>query len=209
MKKVFKITAAILLAIIGLNACNAETGKKSGNIPHNSSENKKENFDMKGKKILVAYFSWSGNTKDAAQYIAKKLEADVFEIIREKEYPSEYTPCTEEAKAEKDAEKRPAIKGMVDNMVEYDIVFVCVPVWWYTAPMPVFSFLEQYDLKGKTVIPFCTAYSGPSSTLSDIVDATPKSNHKDGLCIRTHEQGGKGMDKNYSKIDKWLKEIGF
>ena len=158
---------------------------------------------------MVAYFSWSGNTREAAQYIAKKTGADEFEIIREKTYPTEYNACTEDAKAEKEAGERPAIKGKVENMAQYDVVFVCVPVWWYTAPMPVYTFLEQYDLSGKTVIPFCTAYSGPSSTLRDIVSATPKSDHRDGICVVTKEQGGKDMDKKHGKIDKWLTEIGF
>lgn len=94
-------------------------------------------------------------------------------------------------------------------MAQYDVVFVCVPVWWYTAPMPVFTFLEQYDLKGKTIIPFCTAYSGPSSTLRDIEAATPNSTHAEGLCIVTKEQGGQGMETKHDRIDKWLTKIGF
>ena len=73
-----------------------------------STTEKKEVMDLKGKKVLVAYFSWSGNTKYAAQYIAKKVGADEFEIIREKPYSTEYTPCTEEAKAEKEAGERPS-----------------------------------------------------------------------------------------------------
>ena len=163
----------------------------------------------KGKKILVAYFSWSGNTKAAAQYIAQQVNADQFEIVSEKEYPTDYEPCTEVAKAEKEAEERPAIKGKVDNFDQYDVVFICAPVWWYTAPMPVFTFLESYNFEGKTVIPFCTAYSGPSSTLKDIVKATPKSDHHDGICVTTHELGGEGMENNHAKIDKWLKEMEF
>lgn len=207
MKKVMTIAAMMLLYVMGLSAC---TGlKKEGKVADESETTKKQAIDMKGKKVLVAYFSWSGNTREAAHYIAQKTGADEFEIIREKAYPMEYTPCTEDAKAEKEAGERPAIKGKVENIAQYDVVFVCVPVWWYTAPMPVFTFLEQYDLKGKTVIPFCTAYSGPSSTLRDIVSATPQSNHLDGICIVTKEQGGKDMDKKHPKIDKWLKEIGF
>lgn len=197
----------MLLAVMGLSACTGS--KKEAKVADESETTKEETIDMKGKKVLVAYFSWSGNTREAAQYIAQKTGADEFEIIREKAYPTEYTPCTEDAKAEKEAGERPAIKGKVENMAQYDVVFVCVPVWWYTAPMPVFTFLEQYDLKGKTVIPFCTAYSGPSSTLRDIVSATPQSNHLDGICIVTKEMGGKDMDKKHPKIDKWLTEIGF
>jgi len=207
MKKLFTIVAMMLLAVMGLSACTGS--KKEAKVADESETTKEETIDMKGKKVLVAYFSWSGNTREAAQYIAQKTGADEFEIIREKAYPTEYTPCTEDAKAEKEAGERPAIKGKVENMAQYDVVFVCVPVWWYTAPMPVFTFLEQYDLKGKTVIPFCTAYSGPSSTLRDIVSATPQSNHLDGICIVTKEMGGKDMDKKHPKIDKWLTEIGF
>ena len=205
MKKIVATMAAMLLTVAGMSACTA----KAKQVNNENDNEKQEVMDLKGKKVLVAYFSWSGNTKYAAQYIAQKLGADEFEIIREKPYPTEYTPCTEDAKAEKEAGERPAIKGKVENMAQYDVVFVCVPVWWYTAPMPVFTFLEQYDLKDKTVIPFCTAYSGPSSTLKDIVKATPNSDHRDGICIVTKEMGGQGMDSKTAKIDKWLGEIGF
>ena len=207
MRKIIATMAAMLLTVAGMSACTAKA--KQVNNENDNNNEKQEVMDLNGKKVLVAYFSWSGNTKYAAQYIAQKLGADEFELIREKPYPTEYTPCTEDAKAEKEAGERPAIKGKVENMAQYDVVFVCVPVWWYTAPMPVFTFLEQYDLKGKTVIPFCTAYSGPSSTLKDIVKATPNSDHRDGICIVTKEMGGQGMDSKTAKIDKWLGEIGF
>lgn len=192
MKHIASIICASLL-MFSLTAC---------------AQNQKSD-NMKGKKVLVAYFSWSGNTKAAAQYIAQQLNADQFEIVSEKEYPTEYEPCTEVAKAEKEAEERPAIKGKVENFDQYDVVFICAPVWWYTAPMPVFTFMESYNFEGKTVIPFCTAYSGPSSTLKDIVKATPKSDHRDGICVVTKEMNGVGMDKKFGQIDKWLKEIGF
>ena len=205
MKKIFATMAAMLLAVAGLSACTEKTKQVS-----NENDNEKQVvMSLKGKKVLVAYFSWSGNTKYAARYIAKKLGADEFEIIRVKPYPTEYTPCTEDAKAEKEAGERPDIKGKVENMAQYDVVFVCVPVWWYTAPMPVFTFLEQYDLKGKTVIPFCTAYSGPSSTLKDIVKATSESEHREGICIVTKEQNAQDMESKTGEIDKWLGEIGF
>ena len=197
MKKVITLAIIMLAAAFSLNACS-----RSGNTSNHD-------IDINSKKILVAYFSWSGNTREAAKHIAAKLHADQFEIVREKPYPSEYTPCTEDAKAEKEAGEHPAIKGKVENMAQYDVVFVCVPVWWYTAPMPVFTFLEQHDLRGKMVIPFCTAYSGPSSTLTDIVNATPGSEHRDGICIVTKEMGGTGMEKKHAEIDQWLESLGF
>lgn len=183
--------------VLSISAC---TGNK---------KESKETNNMNDKKILVAYFSWSGNTKAAALYIADKLKADTFEIEREKPYSTDYQTCTEEAKAEKEAGEHPAIKGKVANMDQYDVVFVGVPVWWYTAPMPVYTFLEQYDFKGKTVIPFCTCWTAEYETLKDIVKLTPTANHADGLTIVTHEMGGNGMDKKHSQIDNWLKSIGF
>ena len=162
---------------------------------------------LNNKKVLVAYFSWSGNTKAAIGHIVQKLNADQFEIVREADYPTDYNECTNEAKAEKDANAHPSIRGVVKNMEQYDVVLICVPVWWYTAPMPVFTFLEQYDFSGKTVIPFCTAYSGPSSTLRDIIVATPKSDHRDGICVVTKEMDGKGMDRKRGEIDNWLDKL--
>ena len=207
MKKLLSIAAMILLAVAGLSACT--TKAKQVNNENDNENEKQEVMSLKGKKVLVAYFSWSGNTKYAAQYIAKKLGADEFEIITEKAYPTEYQPCTEVAKTEKEANARPTIKGKVENMEQYDVVFIGAPVWWYTGPMAIYTFMEQYDLKGKTVIPFCTAYSGPSQTLKDIVKSTPDSDHRDGICIVTKELGGQGMESKMAKIDKWLGEIGF
>ena len=195
MKKIVSL-AVMLLAVLTAGACRP-------------AQKSKETASMNDKKVLVAYFSWSGNTRAAAKYIAQKLGADEFEIVREKAYPTDYEPCTVEAKAEKEQQARPAIRGRVERMEAYDVVFVGVPVWWYTAPMPAFTFLEQYDLKGKTIIPFCTCYTSESETLNDIVRATPDSDHRDGLTIVTKEMGGKGMEKEHARIDQWLEAIGF
>ncbi len=198
MKKLLSIAALALLAAASLSACTCNKKETS---------NKQQTDSMEGKKILVAYFSWSGNTKDAAQYIAQKLGADEFEIKREKPYPTEYEPCREEAHAE--IGSRPAIVGKVENMEQFDVVFVGLPVWAGTAPMPVFTFLEQYDFAGKTVIPFCTCYTAASRSLRDIAKATPDSDHRDGLTIVTKELAGKDMADKHGQIDDWLAKMGF
>ena len=121
MKKLMTIAAMMLLAVMGLSACTAKTIKANGrsseshqarlngrvvtdegeaNQEAGESTNetaKKEMTSLKGKKALVVYFSWSGNTKEAAHYIAQKVGAEEFEIIREKAYPKEYNACTEDA----------------------------------------------------------------------------------------------------------------
>lgn len=79
------------------------------------------------KKILVAYFSWGGNTQHVAEHIALLAGGTLFRIEPEKPYPAEYRPCTEVAKAEKEADARPAIKDKVENWAEYDTIFIAVP----------------------------------------------------------------------------------
>lgn len=154
------------------------------------------------KKILIAYFSWGGNTQHVAEYIAALTGGTLYRIETVKPYPSEYKPCTEVAKVEVDEGIRPALKGTVGNLDQYDTVFVGCPVWWHTAPMALWSFLENdaYDFKGKTIVPFCT-YDATyrDETLAKIVELTPDSRHLKGF-------GAVG--RNTNGVQAWLKEIG-
>ncbi|WP_299098623.1 flavodoxin [uncultured Alistipes sp.] len=153
-----------------------------------------------GKKILVAYFSWSGNTQHVAEHIASLTGGTLFRIEPEKPYPAEYRPCTEVAKAEKEADARPAIAREVEDWEQYDTVFIGCPVWWWTAPMIINTFAESYDFKGKTVIPFCTyASTYRDETLARIVELTPEA---------AHLKGFGAVDRNTDGIEEWLKEIG-
>lgn len=134
-----------------------------------------------GKKVLVAYFSWSGTTQRMAQQIQDITGADMFRIEPVTPYPTEYTPCTEVAREEKDNNARPAIKGTVENWDDYDVVFIGCPVWWWTTPMIIHTFCESYNFKGKTVVPFCTyASTYRDETLAEIVNSTPDAAHLTG-----------------------------
>ena len=167
--------------------------------------------NMTDNKTLVVWFSWSQNTETMAKHIAEQTGADLFRIERTEAYPTDYNECADAAKVEVDNKTYPAIKGLPENFDQYKTIIVAVPVWWYTAPMPVFTFLEKsgLDFSGKTVIPFCTAYTAEYNTLKDIVKSTPAAEHKDGICIVTKEMGGKGMDKQFGKVDTWLKRLGY
>ena len=157
------------------------------------------NVYAQNSKVLVAYFSYSGNTQHVAEYIAKQTGAELFRIEPVKPYPKEYTPCTEVAKAEKEANARPAIKNRVENWDSYDTVFIGCPVWWWTAPMIINTFAESYDFKGKTVIPFCTyAETYRDETLAKIVELTPEAKHLKGFGAVSRDTKG---------ITEWLKEI--
>lgn len=156
---------------------------------------------VSGKKILVAYFSWGGTTKRLAEEIASLTGGDLFSIETVTPYPTDYTPCTEVAKEELEKGIRPPLKDVVKNMDDYDIVFVGCPVWWHTAPMAIWSFLEskEYNLKGKIIVPFCTyAATYRDETLAKIVELTPDSEHLKGFGSTGSTSGAKG----------WLKEIG-
>lgn len=118
------------------------------------------------KKALVAYFSCSGVTAKLAQNVAKAAGADIYEIKPEKPYTSADLNWNDRnsrsSKEMNDKSYRPAISGKVENMSDYDTVFVGFPIWWYVAPTIINTFLESYDFSGKTVIPFAT--SGGSGT---------------------------------------------
>ena len=155
-----------------------------------------------GSRILVAYFSWGGTTQRMAQQIANLTEADLFRIEPVVPYPTEYTPCTEVARAEKEADARPAIANEVENWADYDTVFIGCPVWWWTTPMIICTFAESYDFAGKTVVPFCTyAATYRDETLARIVELTPDAVHLTG-------EGLTSGRINEQTIATWLRNIG-
>ncbi len=152
-------------------------------------------------KILVAYFSWGGTTQRMAQQIQQATGADLFRIVPVVPYPTEYTPCTQVAREEKDSNARPAIKDRVTDWDKYDVVFIGCPVWWWTTPMIIHTFCESYNFKGKTVIPFCTyAATYRDETLAEIVNSTPDAAHLQGLGLTSGQI-------NQSAINSWLKNI--
>lgn len=109
--------------------------------------------------MLVAYFSHTGNTKEAAEYISAQTGADLFRI--ETAQPYEGGNLADRAEREMQTNARPALSGTVEDMAQYDVVFVGYPIWYDTAPMAVGTFLESYDWEGKTIVPFCTSAGSP------------------------------------------------
>ena len=124
-------------------------------------------------KSLVAYFSVSGATKGVAVKLAKVVNGDLYEIKPEQPYTSDdlnwMNKNSRTSIEMKDKSSRPAISGRIDNMEDYDIVYIGFPIWWYVAPTIINTFLESYDFSGKTVIPFATSGgSGLGNTLSEL-----------------------------------------
>ncbi len=120
-----------------------------------------EKTGEENSKVLVAYFSATGTTKTLAEYAADAMGADLYEIVPEEPYTDEdlnYSDRNTRATVEQnDKNARPAISGSVENMEQYEIVFLAYPIWWGEEPRIMDTFVEAYDFSGKTVVPFCTS----------------------------------------------------
>ena len=141
------------------------------------TENSQNNNTM--KKTLVAYFSATGTTKRAAEKLAKEQNADLFEITPEQPYTAadlDWTNKQSRSSLEmKDKSSRPAIKGTCANIADYDTVWIGFPVWWYTAPTIVNTFIEAHDLSGKVLNVFATSGgSGVEGSANDLKKAYPQ-----------------------------------
>ena len=157
-----------------------------------------------GKKMLIIYYSRSGNTRAVAEQIQGLTGADIFELKTITPYPKEHRATTEQAKREQESGYRPPLSAKPDNPAAYDIIFIGSPNWWGTLAMPFFTFLEEYKLSGKTVIPFMThGGSGFGRALADIKALCPDAVLVDGLAIRSGQVQSAQPD-----ITQWLKAIG-
>lgn len=123
----------------------------------------------KNEKILIAYYSYSGNTKKVAEKIHETVGGDLFEIKAEGTYPSDYSAMTAQAKKEINDGFRPKLTTSVADIEQYDTVFIGSPNWWGTITPQISSFLETYNLSGKKVIPFIThGGGGKQNTVADL-----------------------------------------
>ena len=173
MKKALIILAAVLG--FSLSACSQGNNKKETKATTQTTEKQEE----KEMKTLIVYFSATGTTKAAAQKLAKEFNADLYEIIPEQPYTAadlDWRDKTSRSTIEmNDKTSRPAINGRCENIADYDVVWIGFPVWWYTAPTIVNTFIEAHDLSGKTLNVFAT--SGGSKVepcAADLKNAYPQ-----------------------------------
>ena len=127
-------------------------------------------------KKLVAYFSPTGTTAKAARALAEAADSDLFEIKPSAPYTRadlDWTnPRSRSSVEMNNSDSRPAIAGKLDNMGEYDVIFLGFPIWWYTAPTIINTFLESYDLSGKTIVTFATSGGSGMENVSESLSAS-------------------------------------
>ena len=182
MKKLSFLLAALAL-LFSLASCGPAQGQddaapapeaSSPSQPDSSApaeDGENSELDSGDSKILIAYFSATNNTENIANHLYEILDADLYEIVPDQPYTSDdlnYNDSSSRSSLEmNDSDARPAISGSVDNMEQYDVIFLGYPIWWGEAPRIVSTFLESYDLSGKTVVPFCTSASSPMGSSAE------------------------------------------
>ena len=159
-----------------------------------------EHAENTGGKVLIAFFSWGGNTKGIAEEIQAQTGADLFEITLVEPYSDDYNTVLDEAQRDQNDQARPELAAHVENMEEYDTVILGYPNWWASIPMPIASFLEEYDFSGKTIVPFCSHGGGRfGQSLTAIAKLVP--NAEMGEALSVHYSGGSDLP---DEIAEWL-----
>jgi flavodoxin len=155
------------------------------------------------KKALIVYYSRTGNTREVANQIHKIVGGDMTELQAAEPYPDDYEAVKKRAMQELNSDIKPALKTKVENIRSYDVIFVGSPIWWGTIAAPVKTFLSEYDLSGKTIVPFITHQgSGLGQSVTDISNLCPKSDISDSIAI-----WGRDAKTSQNKISEWLKKI--
>lgn len=155
------------------------------------------------EKILVAYFSHSGNTRVIAEQIQNAAGGDIFEIRPVKKYPSNYNAVVDQAKKEINSDYKPVLETQIADIESYDIFFIGSPDWWGTIAPPVASFLSGCNLSGKTIVPFMT-HEGTAMghSVANIKKLSPGSAILEGLPVR-----GGSVNRAHDDVIKWLRKI--
>lgn len=213
MRKVLSMLIMVAMSALSMISCGNGEGKQITEKGNSSMKT-----TVSGKKTLVAFFSHTGenygvgnisegNTHIIAKMIGEAVDANLFEIVPEKDYPHDsYDAVVEIAKTEKEANARPAIKDDI-KIEDYDVVFIGYPNWWGDMPMPVYTFIEKHDWEGKTVIPFCTHEgSGLSGTDKKIARACKGASVGKGLAVHGHTAQNNRRQAQ-SAVEAWLKTL--
>lgn len=212
MKRLLLLTTALLLLSMAYISANGTEENSSIEMPHVTAASAKEH-------VLVVYFSRTGenyhvgviekgNTEIVAEIINKRIQGTIFQLQTKVPYPTGYQECTDVARQEQAVNARPALSKDI-GIDEYDVIFLGYPIWWNDLPMAVYTFLENHDFSGKTIVPFSTHEgSGLSGTVRSISEAAPGAKIMEGLAIR-----GRTAQSSYQEtlrtVDVWLDDLGF
>lgn len=204
-----------ILAVVTL--CMMSGCSKAQSSATEDKDNPTENIDNPtGKNVLIVYLSRTKNTKAIAEIIQNTVGGKLVSLELEKPYPKNYQAIVDQVAKENNSGYLPPLKTKIDSLEKYDLIFIGFPTWGMQLPPPMKSFLKQYDLKGKTIIPFNTnAGYGIGSTMQTVKEMAPSSTILEGFST----QGGKERDGIFfvmegekekqakAEIQDWLEKI--
>lgn len=202
-----KTTGSAILGLAALTLGCGAAGTATKPAPAqaaqaSTNEGASQNMNT-SKKVLIAYFSYSGNTKAVAEEIHKQIGGDLIEIVPATPYSETYNVCVAKAKAEQVANARPAISTKIADFDQYDTVYLGYPNWWGSMPMPVATFIETYKLDGKKVAPFFThGGGGVQRCMSDLQKLAPNAKFTQYLCL-----SGSSAKTAQGEIKNWISSL--
>lgn len=228
MKKIMAVILTVVL-VFSLAACSSgKDGTESSSVSQNTkTQNAEAPTTTEGERILVAYFSWAdnaviegkvdavaspsvnapGNVAQLASWVSQRTGGNLFSIQVTEPYSSDWDECLERANQERSENARPKLKESVENIENYDVVFLGFPNWWYGLPMAVLSFLEENDLSGKQIYLFCShGTGGLAGTVDEMKEALPENAALSENVFDVNEEDAESSEND---ITGWLEELGF
>lgn len=203
LKKILALSCALLMAVT-ITACG--TSESNNNSESKQTTDAEKTTQTADEDVLVAYFSATGNTKAVAEQIADVTGGELYGIEPAEPYTSEdldynNDDCRANLEMNDDA-ARPEIAGAIENIEQYDTIYIGYPIWWGNAPRIMNTFVETYDLSGKTVVPFCTSGGSGISTSVDTLQELA------GEGITWMEGQRFDRDVSEDEISQWIDEMG-
>ena len=207
-KVIILIIALIIVAVTGISIYTLSKDDDNTTTANQQSDNtsvENNESDLEAGNVLIVYFSQTGNTETVANIIYDNVGGDIVKLETTEAYPSDYDELVDYAQQEQQEDARPELSTVIENIEQYDTIFLGYPNWWGDMPMAIYTFLDTYDLSGKTIAPFIThGGSGLSGTPENIQEEELNATVTEGLAIDGDEASDSSED-----VVEWLNSLGF
>lgn len=220
------ICSMLIFSVACGGSADTESGQTEASQESVQTSESTQTSRAEASRVLVAYFTWADNTENPegvdemaspsvhapghvaqlASWIQERTGGDSFSIRVTEPYSSDWDECLDRANREKAEGTRPELVETVENMDDYDVIFLGYPNWWYSCPMALISFLEEYDFSGKQVYLFCShGTGGLASSVEDITEVIPDANISDNVFDVYEKDASSSRDE----VESWLQELGY
>lgn len=207
-KVIILIIALIIVAVTGISIYTLSKDDDNTTTANQQSDNtsvENNESDLEAGNVLIVYFSQTGNTETVANIIHDNVGGDIVKLETTEAYPSDYDELVDYAQQEQQEDAGPELSTVIENIEQYDTIFLGYPNWWGDMPMAIYTFLDTYDLSGKTIAPFIIhGGSGLSGTPENIQEEELNASVTEGLAIDGDEASDSSED-----VVEWLNSLGF